>query len=160
MRERVKLIVHLRILNEVNALNQDRRLSGFEIVGWTSLGVVTGFVAGFALSEWVGGVSRPRVKGLVRGPGRPPPGLTAAAGARAAAAALAADPLLRDLGLNATAVSVGVVELHGWVPTRPLRARAGRAARAVPGIEQVVNRILVRGEDDLDPRHQAADQSA
>jgi hypothetical protein len=142
-------------------VKQDYRLSGFEIVGWTSLGVVTGLMAGFALSEWVGGVSRPRVRGLVRrGPGRPPPALTAAAGARAAAAALAADPLLRDLGLNATAVSVGVVELHGWVPTRPLRARAGRATRAVPGIEQVVNRILVRGEDDLDPRSQAADQSA
>ena len=142
-------------------MKQDHRLSGFEIVGWTSLGVVTGLVAGFALSEWVGGVSHPRVRGLVRrGPGRPPPALTPAASARAAAAALAADPLLRDLGLSATAVSVGVVELHGWVPTRPLRARAGRAARAVPGIEQVVNRILVRGEDDLDPRNQAADQSA
>jgi len=142
-------------------VKQDYRPSGFEIVGWTGLGVVTGLVAGFALGEWVGGVSRPRVKGLVRrGPGRPPPSLTPAASARAAAAALAADPLLRDLGLEATAVAVGVVELHGWVSTRPLRARAGRAARAVSGIEQVVNRILVRGEDDLDPRNRAADQSA
>jgi hypothetical protein len=30
----------------------------------------------------------------------------------------------------------------------------------VPGIERVVNSILVRGEDDLDPRSRAADQSA
>jgi BON domain-containing protein len=142
-------------------VKRDHRLSGFEIVGWTGLGVVSGLVAGFALSEWVGGVSRPRVKRLVRRtPGRPRPPLSPAACARAAAAALAADPLLRDLSLDATAVAVGVVELHGWVLTRALRARAGRAARAVPGIDQVVNRILVRGEDDLDPRNRAADQSA
>ena len=142
-------------------MKQDNRLSGFEVAGWAGLGVATGLVAGFALSEWVGGVSRPRVKRLVRRRPRPPrPSLTPAAGARAAGAALAAEPTLRDLGLQATAVAVGVVELHGWVPSRALRARAGRAARGVAGIEHVVNSILVRGEDDLDPRNRAADQSA
>jgi len=142
-------------------VKQGNRLSGFEIVGWAGLGVATGLVAGFALSEWVGGVSRPRVKGVVRRRvERPRPALTPAASARAASAALLADPALRDLGLEATAVAVGVVELHGWVPSRPLRARAGQAARGVAGIERVVNSILVRGEDDLDPHKRAADQSA
>ncbi len=142
-------------------MKQSNRLRGFEIAGWAGLGVATGLVAGFALSEWVGGVSRPRVTGVVRRRvKRPRPALTPAASARAAGAALLADPALRDLALEATAVAVGVVELHGWVPSRPLRARAGRAARAVAGIERVVNSILVRGEDDLDPHKRAADQSA
>jgi hypothetical protein len=140
-------------------VNHGKRLSGFEIAGWTGLGVVTGLVTGFALSEWVGGVSRPRVKRLVTRRQGAPPSLTAAACARAAAAALSADPTLRDLGLQATAVAVGVVELHGWVSSRALRTRAGSAARAVAGIDRVINSILVRGEDDLDPRN-VANQSA
>jgi hypothetical protein len=54
------------------------------------------------------------------------------------------------------------VALRGWVPTRALRAFAGRTALAVPGIESIINSLLVRGEDDLtrpeDAR--ATDQSA
>ncbi len=138
-------------------MSQGKRLNGFEIAGWAGLGVLTGLVTGFALSEWVGGVSRPRVKRLVTRRQRPP--LTAAACARAAAAALTADPSLRDLNLQASAVAAGVVELHGWVSSRALRTRAGSAARAVAGIDRVINSILVRGEDDLDPRN-VADQSA
>ena len=140
-------------------MDHGKRLSGLEIAGWAGLGVVTGLVTGFALSEWVGGVSRPRVRRLVTRRQGPRPSLTAAACARAAAVALSTDPALRDLGLQTTAVAVGVVELHGWVPSRALRTRAGSAARAVAGIEQVINSILVRGEDDLDPR-KIADQSA
>ncbi len=56
----------------------------------------------------------------------------------------------------------GAVELRGWVPTRTIRTAAGRAALAVPGIESVINSILVRGEDDRPASDQprAADQSA
>jgi hypothetical protein len=138
-------------------VSQGKRLNRFEVAGWAGLGVLTGLVTGFALSEWVGGVSRPRVKRLVTR--RQRPSLTAAACARAAAAALLADPSLRDLNLQASAVAAGVVELHGWVSSRALRTRAGSAARAVAGIDRVINSILVRGEDDLDPRN-AANQSA
>jgi hypothetical protein len=46
-------------------------------------------------------------------------------------------------------VSVGVVEIHGWVPSRSLRTRAIRVVHALPGIEQVVDCILVHGEDDV-----------
>ena len=140
-------------------MDHGKRLSGLEIAGWAGLGVVTGLVTGFALSEWVGGVSRPRVRRLVTRRQGPRPSLTPAACARAAAVALSADPALRDLGLQTTAVAVGVVELHGWVPSRALRTRAGSTARAVAGIDRVINSILVRGEDDLDPRN-VADQSA
>ena len=79
-----------------------RRLSRFEIVGWTALGIVTGLVAGFGLSELVGGVSPRRLRGMVT---EPPPRprrqlLSAAATARAACAALDADPTLCELGLR------------------------------------------------------------
>lgn len=141
-------------------MKQGKRLGRFEIVGWAGLGVLTGLVAGFALSEWVGGVSHPRVKHMVRRRQAARPALTPAACARAAAAALAADPALGEFTLKATALAAGAVELHGWVSSRALRARAGTAAIRVPGVERVVNSILVRGEDDLDPRNRAADQSA
>ncbi|HTC23705.1 MAG TPA: BON domain-containing protein [Gemmatimonadales bacterium] len=136
-----------------------KRLSGFEIFGWAGLGVLTGLVTGFALSEWVGGVSQPRVKRIVTRRHSARPALTPAACARAAAQALGADPALHELGLQATAVAVGVVELHGWVSTRALRARAGTVTGGVAGIDRVVNSILVRGEDDLNPGN-VADQSA
>jgi osmotically-inducible protein OsmY len=59
-------------------------------------------------------------------------------------------------------VGRGAVELRGWVPSRSVRTIAGRTALAVPGIESVINSILVRGEDDRSSpdRPRAADQSA
>jgi len=63
---------------------------------------------------------------------------------------LAADAELGPLGLEAVAVSQRRIELHGWVPSRELRARAWRTARQAPGIETLINCILVHGEDDAD----------
>jgi osmotically-inducible protein OsmY len=59
-------------------------------------------------------------------------------------------------------VGRGAVELRGWVPSRSIRTCAGRTALAVPGIESVINSLLVRGEDDRPSPDQprAADQSA
>jgi hypothetical protein len=139
------------------------RLSGTQALLWTSLGLGTGLVAGFLLGEWVGGVSQGRVRGVARrlrtsGPTR----LTTSASARAVEAALQAESRLAGLTIDTIAVARGVVELRGWVPTRAARAIAGRTALAAPGIESVINSILVRGEDDLarteGPR--ATDQSA
>lgn len=144
-------------------MRHDRELSGVEIVGWTALGVVSGLVAGFALSEWVGGVNRRRLSAMVtRRPREGPRPATAAATARAACAALDADPSLAELALEATPISAGVVELHGWVPSRAVRAYAGRVARGVPGVERVVNRLLVDGEDngDLPRKDRPTDQTA
>lgn len=144
-------------------MHQRDRLSGTQVVLWIGLGLGTGLVAGFALSEWVGGVSRRRVRGVARRlRDGVPTRLTTSASARAVAAALQADPRLAGIAIETMAVARGVVELRGWVPTRAARAIAGRTALAAPGIESVINSLLVRGEDDLaraqGPR--ATDQSA
>jgi osmotically-inducible protein OsmY len=141
----------------------DDELSGGEVVWWTALGGVGGLLAAIVLSEWVGDVNRGRVRRVAdrlreSGPTR----LTASASVRAVEVALRADPRLAGLSIEARAVSRGAVELRGWVPNRSVRTAAGRTALAVPGIESVINSILVRGEDDRPSPDQsrAADQSA
>jgi len=140
----------------------DDQLSGGEVLLWTALGIGGGLVAAMALSEWVGEVNPARVRRAAdrlreSGPTR----LTASASVRAVEVALKADPRLAGLSIEARAVSRGAVELRGWVPSRSVRTAAGRIALAVPGIESVINRILVRGEDDRTSDHpRAADQSA
>ncbi len=91
-----------------------------------------------------------------------PSRLTTSATARSVAAALEAEPRLAGLGIQPLAVARGVVELRGWVPNRTARTLAGRTALAAPGIESVINSLLVRGEDDLRPAadSRATDQSA
>jgi osmotically-inducible protein OsmY len=75
--------------------------------------------------------------------------------------ALQAEPRLSKLGIQAVPVGRGVVELRGWVPSRSARTVAGRTALAVPGIESVINSILVRGEDDqASEAPRATDQTA
>jgi osmotically-inducible protein OsmY len=141
----------------------DDELSGGEVLWWTALGVGSGLLAAIALSEWVGNVSPARVRRAAdrlreSGPTR----LTASASVRAVEVALRADPRLAGLSIEARGVSRGAVELRGWVPSRGVRTAAGRTALAVPGIESVINSILVRGEDDRPSPDQsrAADQSA
>jgi BON domain-containing protein len=139
------------------------RLGGLEIMLWSGLGIVVGAVAGFALSEWVGGVNRSRVSGVARRlRGGSPSLLTTSATATSVAAALDAEPRLAGLGIKAVAMARGVVELRGWVPTRAARTIAGRTALAAPGIQSVINSLQVRGEDDLRPAEgsRATDQSA
>jgi hypothetical protein len=138
-------------------------LSSGDMVLWTALGVGAGLVAGVVLSEWLGGVSRQRIQRAARRMhASTPTRLTTAAGARAAGSALMANPALQGLDLSALAISRGVVELRGWVTTRAERALAARVVRALPGIENVVNSILVHGEDDRQPSRdvQATDQPA
>jgi osmotically-inducible protein OsmY len=134
-------------------------LSGIQILLWTMLGVGTGLVAGFALSEWVGGVNQTRVRRVAQRLGQSAPArLTPAASVRAVEAAIHAQPRLAGFAIEAIAVSRGTVELRGWVTDRGTRTLAARVARAVPGIETVINSILVRGEDDSFPG--VTDQSA
>ncbi len=137
-------------------------LSGTQIFLWTSLGIGTGLVAGFALSEWVGGVNRTRFRRAARRLGQPPPARTTlAASARSVEAALQAEPRLSGFSIEAMAVSRGTVELRGWVKDRGSRTLAARIARAVPGIDSVINSILVRGEDDsFSGGERVTDQSA
>jgi hypothetical protein len=124
-------------------------LSGIQIFLWTTLGMGAGLVAGFGLSEWVGGVNRTRFRRAARRLGHPVPArVTLAASARAVEAAIRAEPRLARFTIEVTAVSRGTVELRGWVTDRGSRTLAARVARAVPGVDSVINSILVRGEDD------------
>ena len=144
-------------------VRQNDGLSGGEVLLWATLGVGAGIVAGFTLGEWVGGVDRVRVSRVARRlRTAPPTRLTIAASARAVLVALRAEPKLAGLSIDALPVARGVVELRGWVSTRAARTAAGRATLAVPGIESVINSVLVRGEDDQPPpgASRAADQSA
>jgi hypothetical protein len=144
-------------------VRHDDELSGGEVVLWTALGVGSGLLAAIALSEWVGDVNPGRVRRVAgRLREQEPTRLTASASVRAVDVALRADPRLAGLTIETRSVSRGAVELRGWVPSRSLRTAAGRTALAVPGIESVINSILVRGEDDRPSPDQprAADQSA
>jgi osmotically-inducible protein OsmY len=144
-------------------VRHDDELSGGEVVIWTALGVGSGLLAAIALSEWVGEVNPGRVRRVAdRLRDHEPARLTASASVRAVDVALRADARLAGLTIETRTVSRGAVELRGWVPSRSLRTTAGRTALAVPGIESVINSILVRGEDDRPSPDQsrAADQSA
>ena len=138
-------------------------LSGIQIVLWSTFGVGTGLLAGFALSEWVGGVSQTRVRRVAKGLGYTG-GLhhTSAASARAVETALAAEPRLAGCTLEVLPISRRSVELRGWVGDRSARTLAARVAGAVPGVEAVINSILVRGEDDrvIPGDKRVTDQSA
>jgi hypothetical protein len=146
-----------------DGVRHGERMSGTQMILWTGLGLGAGLAAGFALSEWVGGVSRKRVRGVAHRLRQPTPTrLTTSASARAAEAALGAEPRLAGVAIETLAIARGVVELRGWVPSRPIRTLACRTALAAPGIDSVINSLLVRGEDDQ-PRTQdsrATDQSA
>ncbi|HEU4700303.1 MAG TPA: BON domain-containing protein [Gemmatimonadales bacterium] len=125
------------------------RLTAGQFLLWGALGAAAGLVAGVALSEWLGDVNRHRLRRAATRLQTPRARqLSAAAGARAAGAAIESNSMLRELGLEPLAVAKGVVELRGWVPNRAARALAARVVGALPGIDHVINSILVRGEDD------------
>jgi osmotically-inducible protein OsmY len=106
-------------------------------------------VTGFVLSEWMGGITRPRMQRVARRLKKSAPvRLTSAASVRAVDAALQAEPRLTAFSIEVVAVSRGTVELRGWVTDRSARTLAARVACAVTGIDTVINSILVRGEDD------------
>ena len=142
---------------------RNKRLSATQILLWTTFGVGSGLLAGFALGEWVGGVNQTRVRRVAKSPGQS--GVlhhTSAASARAVETALGAEPRLAGCALEVVPISRGSVELRGWVGDRRARTLAARVAGAVPGVETVINSILVRGEDDrvIPGGKRVTDQSA
>jgi hypothetical protein len=142
---------------------RNKRLSGAQIFLWTTFGVGSGLVAGFALSEWVGGVNQTRVRRVAKSLGHASPvHHTSAASARAVDSALAAESRLSGCSLEVVPISRSSVELRGWVGDRGARTLAARIACAVPGVETVINSILVRGEDDrvIPDGKRVTDQSA
>ena len=118
------------------------------LLGWSIGGAALGLAAGLIVNETVGELGPARITGLVRKRQRPAPARTGQL-ARMVRQALRADPALAHLTLDALAVSARMVELHGWVATRAERTRAGRVACTVPGLDSIINCILVHGEDDF-----------
>ncbi|MEZ4412555.1 MAG: BON domain-containing protein [Gemmatimonadales bacterium] len=124
------------------------RLSTAETLGWPMVGFGAGLVGGLWAAGWLGRVTRGRISDEVRAfraPGR----VSSVALAAAVQSALQADPTLAEHGLHAAPVTRGTVELTGWVPDRRTRAQAVRIAAQTPGLVDIINSILVHGEDDV-----------
>lgn len=128
------------------------RMSRGEIMGWSVIGFGAGVVGGLLAAGWLGRVTRGRLPDEFRAV-RLRGGTSPVALAESVRLALAADATLAPYELDALGVSRGTVELMGWVPDRPARARAVRVANQVPGLDGLINSILVHGEDDLAPPH-------
>ena len=144
-------------------MERDDRLSGTEILAWATAGVGAGLAVGFIARRVDGrGQPRPRARRGAASASR----RTAPAHSRRIRASRRSRhsrrSAARALGIEVVSFSRGVVELRGWVPTRTARALAGRAALAAPGIDSVINSILVHGEDDQAMRKapRPTDQSA
>jgi hypothetical protein len=129
-----------------------RRRKSADLGPWVLLGFGVGLAAGFVFGEVFGTGGRKRVGRLLGTFARPRPKPEP----RSALAARIARVLKTDVALSSYAFEIlpvgrGGLELHGWVPSRALRTRAHRLAQAAAGIEPVVNRLLVWGEDDGPP---------
>jgi hypothetical protein len=118
------------------------------LLAWSVGGAALGLAAGLVVSETLGETGPARIRGMVQRRRRPAPARTGQL-ARLVRQALRLDPALARLTLDALAVSARTVELHGWVNTRAERTLAARVARGVPGLDAIINCILVHGEDDF-----------
>jgi hypothetical protein len=110
-------------------------------------GFTLGFVTGAVLGGTVGDVHADRVKrawGRLSGADRRP---TNDQLEQAVREALRTDEATRDLDLEVHAAGEGLIEITGAVSDALARRAAGDVARAVPGVDVVVNRILLIGGD-------------
>ena len=121
------------------------------------IGVAAGFVVGVIMAQKVGGISglssrlRDKIAGL-RGDDmdhyRVSRGVTADESLDAALEervleAFRNDPILSERAIDIGAVGDGAIELTGWVDAAEESERATTITRGVPGVETVVNRIVV-----------------
>ena len=125
------------------------RLSQAEILGWSVVGFGAGLLGGLVAAGWAGRVTRGRLGDAIQALGTPGRPLRDGPGRARSPAPISPSRTSLAYRLSAVAVSHGTVELRGWVPDRRTRALAVRKANGVPGLEAVINSILVRGEDDL-----------
>ena len=58
------------------------------------------------------------------------------------------DPILAERAIDIGSVGKGVIELAGWVDSDDEAEHAMTVARGVPGVETVVNRLLVDDEEE------------
>ena len=127
------------------------------------IGVAAGFVVGVIMAQKVGGIAgissrlRDRIAGL-RGDAmdryRTARGLTADEEVdtvleERVLEAFRNDPILSERGIDIGAIGEATIELTGWVDTPEESERATTITRGVPGVETVVNRIIVGEEEDM-----------
>jgi hypothetical protein len=60
------------------------------------------------------------------------------------------DPVLSERAVDIGAVGPGVIELTGWVYAPEEIEHAATLARGVPGVDSIVNQIMVRSEEPAD----------
>jgi hypothetical protein len=118
---------------------------------WALLGFGAGLAAGFVLGEVFGGGGSQRIGRLVGGLRRKPVPERPSDRATTILAVLEAEPELSGLRFSLVPAAGGGLELRGWVPTRAARSRAMRLAHAASGGLAILDRLLVRGEDDAAP---------
>lgn len=133
---------------------RDDETRGGSIIGivLTAIGAFAlGAAAGMALGGSVGAVHGRRVRDtfgrLSRGTRRVKPEDLA----QAVLAGLREDEATSDLDIHVHVAEPGLVELTGVVSDATVRRVAADVARAVPGVEVVVNRIMLRGTPPLRP---------
>lgn len=115
---------------------------------WALVGFGAGIAAGFLLGEIFGGGGTTRVGRLVGGLKRKPVPERRLDRATTILAVLEAEPELAGLKFSLVPAARGGLELRGWVPSRSARSRALRLANAASGGLTLLDRLLVRGEDD------------
>jgi hypothetical protein len=127
------------------------------------IGVAAGFVVGVIMAQKIGGIAglssrlRDKIAGL-RGDDmdhyRVARGVDADEGIDTALEervleAFRNDPILSERGIDIGSVGDGAIELTGWVDTPEESERATTITRGVPGVETVVNRIIVGEEEAM-----------
>src|SRR5215216_1382876 len=102
-------------------VSRNEKLSGGEVLGWTLAGIATGVLGGVLLSAWLGKSGPHRVRRALGQWKRPPaiPARRTSVAMRDTQAAIDGSDL-HHFKLVAIGVMPGVVELHGWVPTRAI----------------------------------------
>ncbi|MGI9077969.1 MAG: BON domain-containing protein [Gemmatimonadaceae bacterium] len=59
------------------------------------------------------------------------------------------DPILAERAVDIGAIGDGIIELSGWVDVEDESRHALTIARGVPGVETVVNRLVIGDEEEL-----------
>jgi hypothetical protein len=127
------------------------------------IGIAAGFVVGVIMAQKVGGISglssrlRDRIAGLrgddmdhyrvARG-GTADESIDTSLEERVLEA-FRNDPILSERGIDIGSVGEATIELTGWVDTTEEAERATTITRGVPGVETVVNRVIVGQEEAM-----------
>ncbi len=130
-------------------------------LGWSLLGLALGFVGGVLTRDRLGTTVSRSPEGAPATTDSRPRRATAGTTRRMVQEALARDEAWQGLELEVSGVAPGVIELRGWVGDRLTRARLIRFVRALPGVDRLIDSLMVRGEDDrpgpsTDQTHQTA----